>query len=234
MLYPGTSLTDNCCNSTVEIDNNLSYHVSWYEPDLGSDVVLQIWQSLGIVVIDPFLEVSAEEVVTFVQVRGMRWPREVGATRGESITRKISAKGFQRSVWTMEWCSILLVDNCMQIYSPSPPPCKNEQSLSTVTRCSLSPSKKYGPMMPFRPMAHHTVTASWLRGWWVCLWGCIWAQKCISCLLMYPFKWQRASSLTKIKSNKPGIFSILWLISSQSVSCSALLWPVCLCKIWIL
>ena len=72
MLYPGTSLTDNCCNSTVEIDNNLSYHVSWYEPDLGSDVVLQIWQSLGIVVIDPFLEVSAEEVVTFVQVRGVR------------------------------------------------------------------------------------------------------------------------------------------------------------------
>ena len=36
MFYPGTFLTDNCCNSNVEIVNNSSCHVSWYVPDLSS------------------------------------------------------------------------------------------------------------------------------------------------------------------------------------------------------
>ena len=40
--------------------------------------------------------------------------------RNESITRKIQAKKFQRSVRTMGWSSILLVDNCIHIYSPFP------------------------------------------------------------------------------------------------------------------
>ena len=66
MFYPGTSLTDNCCNSNVEIVDNSSYHVSWYAPNLPSYVVLQICQGLRIVVIDPFLEVPPEEVVTWV------------------------------------------------------------------------------------------------------------------------------------------------------------------------
>ena len=121
MFYPGASLTDNCCNSNVETVDNSSYHVSWYPPDLRSYVVLQICQGLGIVVIDPFLEVPPEEVVTWVQVSGVEWPREVGATRNESITRKIPAKEFQRSVWTIGRSSILLVDNCVHIYSPFPP-----------------------------------------------------------------------------------------------------------------
>ena len=71
MFYPGTSLTDNCCNSKVEIVNNLSYHVSWYGPYLPSYIVLQICQGLGIVVIDLFLEVPPEEVVAWVEVRGV-------------------------------------------------------------------------------------------------------------------------------------------------------------------
>ena len=98
MFYPGTSLTDNCSNSNVEIVDNSSYHVSWYAPDLPSYVVLQIYQDLWIVVIDSFLEVPLEEVVTWVQVMGVGRPREVGATRNESITRKKPAKEFQRSV----------------------------------------------------------------------------------------------------------------------------------------
>ena len=40
--------------------------------------------------------------------------------RNESITRKIQAKKFERSVRTMWWSSILLVDNCIHIYSPFP------------------------------------------------------------------------------------------------------------------
>ena len=105
MFYPGT-LKNNCCNSNVEIVDNLSYHVSWYVPDLPSYVVLQICWGLGIVVIDPFLEVPQEEVVTWIQVRGVALPREVGTTRNESITRKIRVKEFQRSVSTMGWCSL--------------------------------------------------------------------------------------------------------------------------------
>ena len=105
MFYSGTSLTDNCCNSNVEIVDDLSYHVSWYAPDLPSYFVLQICQDLGIIVIDPFLEVPPEEAVTWVQARGVGLPREVGATRNESITRKIPAEEFQRSIWTIGWCS---------------------------------------------------------------------------------------------------------------------------------
>ena len=123
MFYPSTSLSLNCCNPNVEIVNNSSYHVSWYAP---SYLVPQTCQGLGIVVIGPFLEVPPEEVATWVQIRGVGWPREVGATRSESITRKIPAKEFQRSVWTVGWCSILLVDSCAHIYSPFTPQCRNE------------------------------------------------------------------------------------------------------------
>ena len=123
MFYPSTSLSLNCCNPNVEIVNNSSYHVSWYAP---SYLVPQTCQGLGIVVIGPFLKVPPEEVATWVQIRGVGWPREVGATRSESITRKIPAKVFQRSVWTVGWCSILLVDSCAHIYSPFTPQCRNE------------------------------------------------------------------------------------------------------------
>ena len=36
------------------------------------------------------------------------------------------AKKLQRSVWTIVWCSILLVDNFVHTYSPFPPQCRNE------------------------------------------------------------------------------------------------------------
>ena len=91
-------MTDNCCNSNVEIVDNSSYHVSWYTPNLPSYVVLQISQGVGIAAIDPFLDVSPEEVVTWVQVRGLGSPREVGATQNEFITRKVLAKEFHSSV----------------------------------------------------------------------------------------------------------------------------------------
>ena len=92
MFYPGASLTDNCCNLNVEIVHNLSCHISWYVPDIPSYIVLQICQGLGIIVIDPFLEVPLEEVVTWFQVMGVGWPREVGVTQNEFIIWKISAK----------------------------------------------------------------------------------------------------------------------------------------------
>ena len=224
MFYPDT-LTDSCCNSNVEIVDNSSYHVSWHAPGLPSYVVFQICQSLGIVVIDPFLEVPPEEVVTWVQVRGVGWPREVGATRNKSVTRKISAEEFQRSVWTIVWCSIFLVGSCADIYSPFPPQCRNElrPHECNVTVCfSFSSSKKYGLMMSFRPMAHHTVTLSWLRERWVCSCDWAWAQKNIFCLLMCPLKWRWVSSLKKIKCNKPGLFLIISLAFSQNVSRSAI------------
>ena len=41
---------------------------------------------------DPFLEIPPEKVVAWVQVRGVVWPREVGAMRNECITRKIQSK----------------------------------------------------------------------------------------------------------------------------------------------
>ena len=103
MFYPGTSFKDNCCNSNVEIFDNSSLHVNWYTPDLPSYVVLQICQGLAIVFIDPFLEVPPEELVTWVQVKGVGCPREVGAMRNGSITREIPAKEFQRFFSTMGW-----------------------------------------------------------------------------------------------------------------------------------
>ena len=103
MFYPDTSFKDNCCNSNVEIFDNLSLHVSWDTPDLPSYVVLQICQGLVIVFIDSFLEVPPEELVKWVQVRGVGCPREVGAMRNESITTEIPAKEFQRFFSTTGW-----------------------------------------------------------------------------------------------------------------------------------
>ena len=122
MSYPGTSLTDNCGNLNIKIVDNSSYHVSWYVCDLPSYIVLQICQGLRIVVMDPFLEVPPRGSSHM----GVGWPREVSATQNQSTTGKIPAKEFQRSVWRMGWCSILLVDNCVHIYSPLPSQCRNE------------------------------------------------------------------------------------------------------------
>ena len=46
---------------------------------------------------------------------------KVSAMPNESINRKIPTKEVQRSVWTMGWLSIFLVDNCVHIYSHFPP-----------------------------------------------------------------------------------------------------------------
>ena len=75
----------------VQLVDNSSYHVRWNAP-----VVLQICQGLRIGFIDPFLEVPREEVVTRVHVTGVGWPKEVDASRNESITRKTPTKEFQR------------------------------------------------------------------------------------------------------------------------------------------
>ena len=64
----------------------------------------------------------------------------------------------------MERCSILLVDNCIHIYSPFLHQCRNELRPHefNVTICVHSHSililvlNKVWPMMPFRLMAHHT------------------------------------------------------------------------------
>ena len=45
---------------------------------------------------------------------------------------------------------------------------------------------------------------------------------------------QWSTLFKSFKSNKPGSFSIVWRISSQNVSPSALFWSVCLRKIWVL
>ena len=95
MLYPGTSLTNGCSNTSIEIVNNPSNHVSWYPPDLPCDVVLQSWQGLGIVLINPLFQTSPENVVTWVKVRGVGGPREICATRNESVARKILLEEFQ-------------------------------------------------------------------------------------------------------------------------------------------
>ena len=49
-------------------------------------------------------------------------------------------------------------------------------SVFTVTGRPLSSSYQYGPIMPLRPMAHHTVTFSTLSGLSTCSWGWAWAQ----------------------------------------------------------
>ena len=42
------------------------------------------------------------------------------------------------------------------------------RSALTVTRFPSLSSKMYGPKIPLLPIAHHTVTFSWLNGRWVC------------------------------------------------------------------
>ena len=72
-------------------------------------------------------------------------------------------------------------------------------SMLTVTQFPSLSSKKYGPKIPPLPIAHHSVTFSWLNSWWVCLWGCWDAQNLMFCLLTCPLKWKWASSLKRIK-----------------------------------
>jgi len=69
MFRSGTFLAINCSNTNVEIVNDSSNHVGRYASDLPFYVVLQIRQSLGIVVVDSFLEVSPEKVVRWVKIR---------------------------------------------------------------------------------------------------------------------------------------------------------------------
>ena len=67
-------------------------------PDFPSFVVLQSYQDLEILVIDPFSEVLPEKIVRWVEIRGVGWRKEISASRKESTTRKISAEEFQRFV----------------------------------------------------------------------------------------------------------------------------------------
>jgi len=67
MLYAGIFLANNCSNTNVEIATDPSNHVGRYVSDLQFYVVLQIFQSLGFIV-DPFLEVTPEEVVRWVKI----------------------------------------------------------------------------------------------------------------------------------------------------------------------
>ena len=87
--------------------------------------------------------------------------------------------------------------------------------------------------MPFRLMEHYKVTFSWLSGQSVCSCDWIWDQKRMFCSLMWSLRQQIFSLLKKIKFNKLGSFSILWLISRENASHSELLGWVFLCKIQI-
>jgi len=63
MFYSRTFLVNNCSNTNVEIVNGSSNHIGRCASDLPFYVVLQICQSLGIVVKDPFLEVPPGKLV---------------------------------------------------------------------------------------------------------------------------------------------------------------------------
>ena len=76
--------------------------------------------------------------------------------------------------------------------------------------------KKVWPKDPPLPIAHHTVTFSWLNGCWVCLWGCWDIQNLIICLLTCPLKWKWASSLNRIKPRSLGLFWIFSLMVCQN------------------
>ena len=92
--------------------------------------------------------------------------------------------------------------------------------------------KSMAQRSPPLPIAHHTVTFSWLNSCWVCLWGCWDAQNRMFCLLTCPLKWKWASSLNRIKPRSPGLFSILSLTVWQNLLLSSLLasvyfWRIC-------
>ena len=61
-------------------------------------------------------------------------------------------------------------------------------SAFTVTGFSSLSSKNCSLKILPLPIAHHTVTISWLNGCWVCLWCCWGAQNLMFCLLTCPFK----------------------------------------------
>ena len=108
------------------------------------------------------------------------------------------------------------------------------RSALTVTWFPSLSSKKYGPKIPLLPIAHHTVTFSWLNGRWVCLWGCWDVQNLTFCLLTCPLKWKWASSLNRIKPRSSGLFSILSLMVWQNSLLSSLLASVCFWRIFTL
>ena len=104
-------------------------------------------------------------------------------------------------------------------------------SMLTVTQFPSLSSKKYGPKIPPLPIAHHSVTFSWLNSWWVCLWGCWDAQNLMFCLLTCPLKRKWVWSLNRIKPRSPGLFSILSLMVWQNSLLSSLLASVCFWRI---
>lgn len=71
MFYAGASLTNNCCNTYVEIFDDWSNNFSWYTLDFPSYTVLQCCQGLGIIVVDLFLEVPQENEVDGIEIRGV-------------------------------------------------------------------------------------------------------------------------------------------------------------------
>ena len=94
--------------------------------------------------------------------------------------------------------------------------------------------KNVRPKDPPLPIAHYTVTFSWLNGRWICLWGCWDAQNLMFCLLTCSLKWKWASSLNKMKPSSPGLFSILSLMVWQNSLLSSFLASVCFWRIFTL
>ena len=83
-------------NSNIKIDHNSIEHFLWNLSDFFSD---DVPSCLWIVVINSVLQVPPQNIVRWVEILGIGWPRVVGLTRNKSVSWKVMPEVFKCSVW---------------------------------------------------------------------------------------------------------------------------------------
>ena len=142
----------------------------------------------------------------------------------------------------MGWCTILLVYNRVHVYSSFFSQCRNElgphkRNVTVIIHCYPITTFIFQEIRPENSIStdgtphSHFLLAKRLMG--MLMWMSL---RAITHVLLVDVPTQVITSFItkKYQINKPGFFSIFWLISWQKARRSALLSSVCLCKISIL
>ena len=147
-------------NSNIKIVYKSIEHFLWNLSDFYSDVVFENLCCLWIVFINSVFQVPPQKIVRGVEIWGIGWPGlsvwcKMSPSLGKYCLRNSSA-GTPMFI-SMPLFLLNAGTNFLHIISMY---CS---ALMVTQFPSLSP-KKYGPKIPPLPIAHHTVTFSWLNG----------------------------------------------------------------------
>ena len=220
-------------NSNIKIVYKSIEHFLQNPSDFYSDVVFDNLYCLWIVFINSFFQVPSQKIVR----GGGGWDLGNRVARGYRFNAR-----WVCPLGSTAWGIQVLEHHSVHINASLPSQCRNKLSSHhlDVLLCidghtiPIIIFKNVRPKDPPLPIAHYTVTFSWLNGRWVCLWGCWDAQNLMFCLLTCSLKWKWASSLNKMKPSSPGLFSILSLRVWQNSLLSSFLASVCFWRIFTL